>query len=362
MGELALAAALVKAPIIAITGTNGKSTVTELLGEMFRAAEQPVFVGGNLGTPLAEYLLGKQEAELLILEVSSFQLDTASGFAPAVALLLNISPDHLDRYPDYESYAASKFAIFAAQESGAAAVLNADDPELSSRLDRYPITARVFSFGYSQVGQGARIAGSKITVTGIAEEPEVYDLANSSLAREPNIHNGAAAILGARLLGCPAAAVRRALSLFQPLNHRLALVAEVDGVQYFDDSKATNIGAVVAALAGMNRPVILIGGGRDKGGDYGLLHQAVRDKVKAMVLIGEAREKMAASFAGLTRVELADSLEAAVQTASRLARPGDAVLLAPACSSFDMFSGYAERGRVFRRTVGELPEEMEAKG
>jgi UDP-N-acetylmuramoylalanine--D-glutamate ligase len=187
-------------------------------------------------------------------------------------------------------------------------------------------------------------------------------LNDSNLAREPNVHNGAAAILGARLLGCPAEAVRRALVSFKPLKHRLALVAEVNGVQYFDDSKATNIGAVAAALAGMQRPVILIGGGRDKGGDYGLLHQAVREKVKGMVLIGEAREKMAASFAGLTRVELVDSLEEAVQIAHRLARPGEAVLLAPACASFDMFSGYAERGRVFRRAVGELTEKMGAMG
>jgi UDP-N-acetylmuramoylalanine--D-glutamate ligase len=362
LGELALAAALVETPIIAVTGTNGKSTVTELLGEMFRAAGRPVFVGGNLGTPLAEYLLGRQQAELLILEVSSFQLDTAPDFAPAVALLLNLSPDHLDRYRDYEHYAASKFAVFAAQARGAAAVLNADDPELTSRLDRYPIPARTFYFGSSPLEQGARIAGRVITVTGIAEEPEVYDLNDSNLAREPNVHNGAAAILGARLLGCPAEAVRRALVSFKPLKHRLALVAEVNGVQYFDDSKATNIGAVAAALAGMQRPVILIGGGRDKGGDYGLLHQAVREKVKGMVLIGEAREKMAASFAGLTRVELVDSLEEAVQIAHRLARPGEAVLLAPACASFDMFSGYAERGRVFRRAVGELTEKMGAMG
>jgi UDP-N-acetylmuramoylalanine--D-glutamate ligase len=211
-------------------------------------------------------------------------------------------------------------------------------------------------------GQGALIAGSQVTVTGIAGEPEVYELAGSNLALEPNVHNAAAAILGARLLGCPVSAVRRALARFQPLKHRLALVAEIAGVQYFDDSKATNIGAAAAALDGMNRPVILIGGGRDKGGDYRLLHRAVRGKVKGMVLIGEARDKMAASFAALTRVVLADSLEAAVLAASRLAQPGEAVLLSPACASFDMFSGYAERGRVFRRAVGELAKKMEEKG
>jgi len=364
LGELGLAASLVATPIIAVTGTNGKSTVTELLGEMFRAAERQVFVGGNLGTPLADYLLDRQDAELLILEVSSYQLDTAPGFAPEVGVLLNISPDHLDRYPDYESYAASKFSIFSGQRATATAVLNADDPEITSRLRRYPIPARAFFFGNGAVqgGSGARIVGEEIIVTGFGAEKEIYSLSETSLGLEPNLHNAAAAILGARLLDCPAEAVRRALVSFRPLDHRLALVAEVDGVQYFDDSKATNIGAVAAALAGMRRPVILIGGGRDKGGDYGLLHQAVRDKVKGMVLIGEAREKMAASFADLTKVELADSLEAAVREASRLAGPGDAVLLAPACASFDMFSGYAERGRVFRRAVGELTGEMEVEG
>jgi len=361
LGELGLGAALTETPIIAVTGTNGKSTVTELLGEMFRAAAKSVFVGGNLGTPLADYLLNQQESEVLILEVSSFQLDTAPGFAPEVALLLNISPDHLDRYADYESYAAAKFAIFAGQRAGAAAVLNGDDQEINARLGRYPIPANSFFFGDAPVDRGAGITGSAISVAGVAEEPEVYDLAGTWLAREPNIHNAAAAILGARLLGCPATAVRKALREFRPLAHRLALVAEIDGVQYFDDSKATNIGAVVAALAGMSRPVVLIGGGRDKGGDYRLLHPAVREKVKGMVLIGEARGKMADSFRELTRVELADSLEDAVRVAGRLAQAGDAVLLAPACASFDMFSGYAERGRVFRRAVGELAEKMEVK-
>jgi UDP-N-acetylmuramoylalanine--D-glutamate ligase len=361
LGELALAASLVAAPIIAVTGTNGKSTVTELLGEIFRNAGRPVFVGGNLGTPLAEYLLGPMTAEVLVLEVSSFQLDTAPGFQPAVALLLNISPDHLDRYPDYESYAAAKFAVFAAQNGEQAAVLNGDDPEVLGRLARYPVPARTFFFGRaSDAGnRQAGIAGSEITVSGLGAAPEIYELAGTSLAREPNVHNAAAAILGARLLGCPPAAVRRALARFRPLAHRLALVAEIDGVQYFDDSKATNIGAVVAALAGMDRPVVLIGGGRDKGGDYRLLHQAVREKVRGMVLIGEAREKMAASFAAVTRVELAESLAAAVLCASRLARPGQAVLLAPACASFDMFSGYAERGRIFRQAVAGLAQKSE---
>lgn len=363
LGEMALACALVETPIIAITGTNGKSTVTELVGEMFRAAEKPVFVGGNLGTPLSEYLLGEQDCEALVLEVSSFQLDTAPGFAPEVAVLLNISPDHLDRYPDYEAYKASKFSIFTGQKTSGAAILNRDDEELMRSLGGHPVPARRFFYGDNpgMAGRGAAISGSKIIVPGLtAGVPEEYSLAGTELGQEPNIHNGAAAILAARLLGCPPEAVRKALAGFRALRHRLALVAEIDGVQYFDDSKATNIGAVAAALRGMSRPVVLIGGGRDKGGDYRLLHDLVREKVKGMVLLGEASEKMAASFALLTKVEMAESLEEAVVIASRLAVPGEAVLLSPACASFDMFSGYAQRGRVFREAVSALANAREA--
>jgi UDP-N-acetylmuramoylalanine--D-glutamate ligase len=364
LGEMALACGLVETPVVAITGTNGKSTVTELVGAIFRAAEKRVFVGGNLGTPLSEYLLGEQDCEALILEVSSFQLDTAPGFAPAVAVLLNISPDHLDRYLDYEAYATSKFSIFAGQKASSAAILNRDDPELMQRLAGYPVVARQFFFGEAAGGavRGATIAGSEIVVSGLGSgAPEKYSLAGTDLGQEPNIHNAAAAILAARLLGCPVAVVRQALAGFRLLNHRLALVAEIAGVQYFDDSKATNIGAVAAALAGMTRPVVLIGGGRDKGGDYGLLHEIVRARVKGMVLIGEAREKMAASFAQLTKVELATSLAEAVLLASKMARAGDAVLLSPACASFDMFSGYGQRGRVFREAVAALANQGEAK-
>jgi len=364
LGEMALACGLVETPIIAITGTNGKSTVTELVGAMFKAAEKRAFVGGNLGTPLSEYLLGEKDCEALVLEVSSFQLDTAPGFGPEVAVLLNISPDHLDRYLDYEAYAASKFSIFAGQKPSSAAILNRDDAELMQRLAKYPVPARQFFFGETVggAGRGATISGREVLVSGLtAGAPEQYSLAGTDLGQEPNIHNAAAAILAARLLGCPVAAVRRALADFRLLSHRLALVAEIAGVQYFDDSKATNIGAVAAALAGMSRPVILIGGGRDKGGDYGLLHDIVLEKVKAMVLIGEARAKMGASFAPLTRVEMAASLEEAVVVASRLAGPGEAVLLSPACASFDMFSGYAQRGRVFREAVAALVNLGEAR-
>jgi UDP-N-acetylmuramoylalanine--D-glutamate ligase len=354
IGEMALAAGLVSIPMIAITGTNGKSTVTELVGAMFRAAGRPVFVGGNLGQPLCEYLLDPYPVEALVLEVSSFQLDSAPDFRPEVGILLNISPDHLDRYDDYDHYAASKFALFKAQRDLDAAILNADDPELTARLAAHDLPGRRFFFGSAcpAAARGARIAGQELIVTGISGPTEEhYSLAATELGREPNIHNAAAAVIAARLLGCPAAGVRRALAEFRPLGHRLAEVAEIDGVLYLDDSKGTNIGAVAAALAGLTRPVVLIAGGRDKGGDYRLLDELVRDKVKGMVLIGEARHKMAAAFAGLTRVLMAADLPEAVGLAAGLAARGDVVLLSPACASFDMFTGYGHRGQVFRAAV-----------
>ncbi|MEN8135970.1 MAG: UDP-N-acetylmuramoyl-L-alanine--D-glutamate ligase [Thermodesulfobacteriota bacterium] len=354
IGEMALAAGLVSTPIVAITGTNGKSTVTELIGEMFLAAGHRVFVGGNLGQPLSEYLLDPYPVEVLVLEVSSFQLDTAPDFRPEVAVLLNISPDHLDRYEDYDHYVASKFSMFSAQTKLDAAVLNADDHEISNRLSAQNFISNCFFFGSNCADgvNGARINGQDVTVKISSEaEAERYLLAASGLDHEPNIHNAAAAIIAARLLDCPAEGIRTAIAEFKPLGHRLEAVAEIGGVLYLDDSKATNIGAVAAALAGMNRPVVLIAGGRDKGGDYRLLSEIVKEKVKGMILIGEARDKMAAAFKGLTRVALADDMLAAVKSADKMAVNGDVVLLSPACASFDMFKSYGHRGQVFKDAV-----------
>jgi len=354
IGELALAAGLVSIPMVAITGTNGKSTVTELVGEMFRAAGRCVFVGGNLGSPLSEYLLNPYQAEILVLEVSSFQLDTAPDFRPEVGVLLNISPDHLDRYKDYNHYAASKFSLFAAQKSGDAAVLNRDDRQITSRLDSFDFAGSCFFFGneLAETENGALIEGGEVIIRGVSDgKEEKYRLKDSPLGREPNLHNAAAAIIAARLLGCPEHAVRKALADFKPLGHRLEKIAEINGVLYLDDSKATNIGAVAAALEGMSRPVVLIAGGRDKGGDYRLLNGLVKEKVKAMVLIGEAREKIAGVFHDVIRLEVAEDMAGAVGLATTMAENGDVVLLSPACASFDMFKSYGHRGEVFKEAV-----------
>jgi len=363
IGELALAPTYLRTPVIAVTGTNGKTTVTTLIGDLMRASGRKVFVGGNIGTPLTDYLMTDQEAEWLVLEVSSFQLDTAGTFRPEIGLLLNLSPDHLDRYPTYDDYALAKLNLFAHQRHNDVSIINADDPDTGRLVDGLKslrpgwTPRRCLSFGQRLAGQpGAEVNGSTVRLLGdwLAGPDDLYELSGSDLSASPNQENAAAAILAARAAGCQTAGIKQGLAAFQPLPHRMTLAAEIDGVRYINDSKATNIGAVQAALDGMNSPVVLIAGGRDKGGDYTLMAEQVRSKVKAMLLIGEAKEKMAAVFGSMTQVERLDSLDQAVRRARGLAKPGDVVLLSPACASFDMFSGYVERGQRFTELAAAL--------
>ncbi len=362
VGEMALVADYLKTPLVAITGTNGKSTVTTLIGGIFKASGKRAFVGGNLGIPLTDYLIGPQDADVVVAEVSSFQLDAAGGFRPDVAVLLNITPDHLDRYASYEDYVRSKFLIFSNQTASDAAVINADDPlimehlhDLQGNEGEKGIVSRLFPFSREKKdGPGAYLSGCKVVVSGVAgpsSQSEEYDLAGTALSESPNLENAMASILAARIMGCPQDGVRKALSGFTPLAHRMALVAERNGIRYYDDSKATNIGAVLAALTGVSQPVVLIAGGRDKGGDYGIMKEAVQQKVKAMILIGEAKQKMAEAFRDVTKIEFAESMNEAVRLATNIARPGETVMLSPACASFDMFKSYSHRGDVFREAV-----------
>ncbi|MEW6220076.1 MAG: UDP-N-acetylmuramoyl-L-alanine--D-glutamate ligase, partial [Thermodesulfobacteriota bacterium] len=293
--------------------------------------------------------------------VSSTQPPTTVSLPADVAILTNITPDHLDRYPSYADYAASKFRIFASSRPHCRAILSAGDPETRARAAWWP--AAPWLFGHDLGGwPGARIDGRRIVLTpAVTGREEVYDLAGTPLATGPNPANAAAAILAARALGCPPAAVCQGLAAFVPLGHRLGLVAEVAGVRYYDDSKATNIGAVQAALATLAEPVVLIAGGRGKGGDYHLLDELIRRRVKALVLVGEARFEMRAAWEHLVPVAMATDLPAAVEQAAALARPGDAVLLSPACASFDMFSSYSHRGEVFRQAVAGLVARAEGE-
>jgi UDP-N-acetylmuramoylalanine--D-glutamate ligase len=359
-GELALAPHYLKTPVIAITGTNGKTTTTTLAGEIVKASGKKVFVGGNIGTPLTDYLIGDQAADWLVLEISSFQLDAAGEFRPDIGVILNVTPDHLDRYEGMDAYARSKFNLFKHQGGNDVAIYNSDDSVLgvlfqeAINLRNEGRQGRIIPFG--QTVQGAEwaqysAAGVKCAVNGAMYD---FDLSHSIFADFPNRENAAAAIVGGLVAGCAPAAIADGIAKFIPLAHRMTFVGEFNGVRFYNDSKATNVGAVEAALKGFIKPVILIAGGRNKGGDFVNLQASVAEKVKYMLLIGEAREFMAEHFNTLTKVELQSSLLEAVARACEVAAPGDVVLFSPACASFDMFSSYAHRGEVFEQLVNEL--------
>jgi UDP-N-acetylmuramoylalanine--D-glutamate ligase len=357
-GELELSSRYIDSTMIAITGTNGKSTTTTLAGAIARASGRPTFVGGNLGEPLA-LAVGTPAGSAggtCVVEVSSFQLETTESFSPRVAVLLNITPDHLDRYTDLDHYAATKGRIFAAQHASDFAVVNLDDPLALRQTEG--IRARRLGFSLErQLIEGAWLEGDELVVRLPGARPESYPTAVPALVGRHNQANALAALLASRLVGATHAEALRALTEFQPLAHRMELVAKAGGVLYYDDSKGTNVGAVVAALDGFPRPVVLIAGGRDKGGDYAPLAEAMRRVGRGAVLIGEAADKMEAALSPVVPVVRAPTMDDAVIAAAGVAQQGDAVVLSPACSSFDMFRDYAHRAQVFRAAVERLAVE-----
>lgn len=345
IGELELASRSITAPIVAVGGTNGKSTTTTLVVDLLRAGGQRVFAGGNLGTPAAEAV--GADYDVVVLEVSSFQLERAPSFHPRVSLLLNISEDHLDRYPSFLAYAEAKGNAFVNQRSDDVAVVPSDDPECERQARRGK--GRIVRFGAG--GDYVVEAGAVLE----SETGERFELESTRLFGRHNRENAAAAIAAARALALPLAAARRALVEFTPLPHRMALAGRVAGVRFYDDSKGTNVGAAVTALRGLSEARgVLIAGGRDKHGSYEPLVEALLERGRAAVLIGEATERIAAAIGGRLPVQRAASMDEAVAAAFRLAQPGDAVLLSPACSSFDMFKSYADRGDHFVHAVTRL--------
>jgi UDP-N-acetylmuramoylalanine--D-glutamate ligase len=355
-GELELASRFVAAPIVAITGTNGKSTTTTLCGSILAATGRPTFVGGNLGTPLAEAIgsPATSEAGYCVVEVSSFQLETTDTFRPRVAVLLNVTPDHLDRYDGMAGYAAAKERIFLRQNGGDFAVLNADDELVAAMAPRIRshVVRLSTSKNLSDLRSGAAwVDGGALCVRLPGGAIEHYPADNPGLIGRHNRENALAALLAARLAGALPAEADRALHNFRALAHRMELVAESRGVAFFDDSKGTNVGATVAALTGFPRPVVLIAGGRDKGGSYAPLAEALRGQGRAVVVIGEAADRIADAMTNVLPVERAATMDEAVERANALARPGDAVVLSPACSSFDMFRDYEDRANAFRGAV-----------
>jgi len=350
--EIEVAFWLLDCPVVAITGTNGKSTTTTLVGAALAGDGKHVFTGGNLGTPLITAVDARPE--LAVAEVSSFQLEWVERFRPRVAALLNVTPDHLDRHASFEEYRELKARIFAAQEPGDVAVVNRDDPEAWRAAAG--IRARVVPFATTALDEGACACdgGVALRLPGAAEER--YDLGRTQLLGQHNLENITAAVAVARLAGASPAAVQEAIDTTPPLPHRLALVADRAGIRWVDDSKATNVGATVKSLASFAGDVLLLAGGVDKGGSYDTLVQAARDKVRLALLFGAAAERMGVALAaGGVAVERTSTLDVAVRAAARVARPGDTVLLAPACASFDQFTDYAARGRAFCAAVEALP-------
>jgi UDP-N-acetylmuramoylalanine--D-glutamate ligase len=351
IGELELASRFVGAPIIAVTGTNGKSTVTTMIGGMFKAAGRRVFVGGNLGTPLAEAADGEFDA--VVAEVSSYQLERTDRFRPCVGVYLNLADDHLDRYKDIDEYGRAKARLFRAQHREDWAILNRDDARVW-RL-RARLVAQVMSFGFAPAESTPAIGfDGRNLLFDIRTRHGHIGLSRARFGGRHNIANAMAAAAAALASGIEPRAIQTALADFSTLPHRMEFVAERRGVSYIDDSKGTNVAAVVEALAAARPPVILIAGGVDKGGTYEPLRAAIGEKVRLLILIGAARETMRVALEGSTEIQMAETLAEAVGIASAAARRGDTVLLSPACSSFDQFRNYAERGRIFQELVRAL--------
>ncbi len=342
--ELATQALVHTAPMIAVGGANGKSTGTSLIGAMLGHAHPNVFVGGNLGEPLA--LHADERFDALVLEVSSFQMERLDAFAPDVALLLNVSDDHLDRYESFDAYVHAKGNMFERQRPGQLAIVPYGDARCLAEAARGK--ARVATFG-EHPHATVRVTASELVDS---RDGESYPRAAMLLRGKHNAANVAAAILAARELGVSAPSIRTVLAEFHGLAHRMELIREHAGVRYYDDSKGTNVGAVVTALNGLDEPrCVLIAGGRDKDGSYEPLVQALRERGRALVLLGEAATRIQNAVGDALPVRRAVSMDEAVAIAASLAQAGDAVLLSPACSSFDMFRDYKERGEVFARAV-----------
>ncbi len=349
--EIELASRFLTCPMVAITGTNGKSTTTVLIGNILRQAGRRVFVGGNLGTPLAEAVTDGVAYDDAVVEVSSFQLEWIEEFRPRVALWLNLTPDHLDRYDGVESYEDAKANLLRELRAGDVAVLNRDDARVWRH--RNEVGAEVFSFGFTEVAEGVFFERGDAVVRRAGSERRVA-LAGRPLRGAHNCENMMAAIAVATVLDVPFAALEAALAATTGLPHRLEFVAEKAGARFYDDSKATNIGAVEKSIASFDDRIVLLLGGYDKGGDFRTLRDVIAARVERVVCFGAAGPSIAAQLDGASPCDVVPGVTEAVQSAASRARPGQAVVLAPGCASFDEFLDYGERGRRFRALVEAL--------
>ena len=355
IGELELGAQFLQGEVIAITGSNGKTTTTALLGEILKASGRPTLVGGNIGRPVTAMVAESTPETWSVLEVSSFQLETVETFKPRIAVVLNITPDHLDRHGTFAAYAAAKARITERQTPADFLILNAEDAPTQGIAAK--TNARIYWFSARrQIKQGAFVHGESvffIAKEGTTPEP-LMPVVEIGLAGSHNVENVLAAVCAARLAGVPAETVRKAVAAFQAVEHRLEFVRELHGVRYFNDSKATNVDATAKAVEAFPGGILLILGGKDKDSDYSVLAPLLRQRVQTVITIGSAAEKIEHQLAGVVKIERAGTMERAVALAREQADPGDVVLLAPACASFDQFENYEHRGRVFKDLARQL--------
>ncbi|MBI2711662.1 MAG: UDP-N-acetylmuramoyl-L-alanine--D-glutamate ligase [Bdellovibrio sp.] len=362
--EVELAVAAIKEPIVAVTGTNGKTTTTKVIGEMFQADGKKAFVGGNIGKPLLDYVLDDQKADVVVAELSSFQLELLDKLTPAVAVFTNIEEDHLDRYGDMQTYIQAKKRLLKACNRNSFVVLNYDNANVAAFeqenqgkliwfTKKNPISvagnfAEEFCGTYWD-------AGKKAAVSKVTGREEVYDLSKFRLFGEHNKENLLAAMSAARAMGVSQKAIQTVIENFKGVPHRLEFIRRKDGVYFFNDSKGTNVMSVQRSLAAFNsNPIILIAGGKDKGSDFAPLVDLVKKKCKILILLGEAKEKINRAIGDYAETYLVGTFEEAVLLGYQKSRSGDIILLSPGCASYDMFRNFEERGDYFKKLVSQL--------
>jgi UDP-N-acetylmuramoylalanine--D-glutamate ligase len=356
--EIELAWRLLRGKLIAITGSNGKTTTTSLVAHILKTANIPTLVGGNIGVPLLALVESSMDTTVTVAEISSFQLETMEAFRPEIGVLLNLTPDHLDRHSSFEEYARAKMRMFENQLERDAAVLNADDPEITRRM---PSRGHIYWFSREKrVAEGAFLRDNQIFFRLEGAEVALARRDDIPLRGEHNVENVLAACAAAYLAGADPAAIANGVKSFQGVEHRLEFVANVGGVNFYNDSKATNVDATVKAIEAFPGPLIVILGGKDKGSPYEPLREPLRQRARLAVVIGAAAEKIASELGDAVAVEPAGTMERAVRIALDRAMPGDTVLLAPACSSFDQFENYEHRGHVFKELVARLEKKSAA--
>ena len=357
IGELELAARFLKGHALAVTGSNGKTTTTTLLGEILEASGLSTLVGGNIGVPVVALIEQSTDESWSVLEVSSFQLESTEEFHPTIAVILNITPDHLDRHGSFENYARAKERISAAQTAEDYLVLNADNSRAADAASRS--AAKVYWFSIEHpVTQGAFLEQGSLVFRASEHLPteQVIPARAIPLKGTHNVENVLAAVCAARLAGVEADVIRRSIENFRAVEHRLEYVATRNRVEFYNDSKATNVDATAKAVGAFSGGIHLILGGKDKGSDYTQLSELLRERVSAVYTIGAAAAKIESHLRGVVSIHSCETLDKAVHIAAAAARPGEVVLLAPACSSFDQFESYEHRGRVFKQLVKDLQD------